>query len=139
MKTKASIHFRRTKKTTPLKRKHASASLHPHIIINRSTAILLFFLVSLLLLNCRPPEQVQRQKERTLTPDERYIVELYMKINEIEKNLQDNPEEADKKWEELRGEIDVGRVRRILKKLEADPERWLAIYNRINELLERTK
>lgn len=114
-----------------------TARSYPCTIINRVTPVLLIFLLSLLLLNCQPPEQVQREKGRTLTPDERYIVELYMKINEIEKNLQDNPEETEKKWNEFKKEVDVERVRRILKDLENDPERWLAVYNRINELLER--
>jgi hypothetical protein len=74
---------------------------------------------------------------RTLTPDERYIVNLYMKITETEEYLQDNPGEREKKWDELRAEIDSTRVTAILTELERDPERWLPIYNRINELLKR--
>jgi hypothetical protein len=104
----------------------------------------LYILIPVLLLwcmgilsSCEPPGQVESEKSRTLTPDERYIVELYVKINEIEENLQDNPEETEKKWAELRAEIDVERVERILTELEEDPQRWLAIYARINERIKR--
>lgn len=80
---------------------------------------------------------MRNKKDKTLTADERYIVELYMKITEVKENLQDNPEERDKKYEELRQEIDTERVRKILLELEKDPERWLTVYTRINELLMR--
>ncbi|MBN1163336.1 MAG: hypothetical protein JXB45_02045 [Candidatus Krumholzibacteriota bacterium] len=74
------------------------------------------------------------KKTKTLTPDERYLVELYLKINELEKNLQDNPADSAKKWEELKQEIDRERVHRTLRELEKDPERWISVYGRINEL-----
>jgi len=60
-----------------------------------------------------------------------------MKITEFEENLQDNPEAAEEKREELRAEIDLERIERILAELERDPERWLAVYNRVNELKRR--
>ncbi len=97
------------------------------------------FLVILLLLlpACDRPEEPGSGKSSTLTPDERYIVSLYVKINELENNLQDNPSDSTKKWQELREEIDEERVRRIISDLEKDPERWLAVYGRINELMDR--
>ncbi len=90
-----------------------------------------------LLHGCQQHDRLEEQKARTLTPDERYLIELYMKITEFEENLQDNPEAAEEKREELRAEIDLERIGRILDELERDPERWLAIYNRIDELKRR--
>ena len=90
-----------------------------------------------LLLGCQQHDRLEEQKTRTLTPDERYLVELYMKITEFEENLQDNPEMAEEKREELRGEIDLARVERVLGELEQNPDRWLAVYNRIHELKRR--
>ena len=90
-----------------------------------------------LLFGCQQHDRLEEQKSRTLTPDERYLIELYMKITEFEENLQDNPETAEEKREELRAEIDLERIGRILDELERDPERWLAIYNRIDELKRR--
>jgi hypothetical protein len=140
MKMNVSLRFLRIKRTTPLERgRRWRAHRAPHAIINLAAPILLLFIVSHQFAGCQPPEQVQKQEKRTLTTDERYIVELYMKINEIEKNLQDNPGEAEKKRQELKREIDAERVRRILRELEDDPERWLAIYGRINELIERAE
>lgn len=88
---------------------------------------------------CQSRDPIKQQKERSLSPDERYLVELYMKITEIEENLQDNPETLEEKRAELREEIDLERIRRILLELEQDPERWLAVYNRIFELQQRSE
>ena len=38
---------------------------------------------------------------------------------------------------QLRREIDLERIERVLNELEQSPERWLAIYNRIHELKRR--
>jgi hypothetical protein len=88
--------------------------------------------------SCQSRDPVEQQKNRPLTPDERYLVELYMKITEIEENLQDNPEALEQKRMELREEIDLERIRRVLLELEEDPERWLTVYNRIFELQQRS-
>ncbi len=61
-----------------------------------------------------------------------------MKINEIEKNLQDNPEEMEEKREKLRQEYDPERLRKILFELERNPYRWIAVYRRVNVLLKRS-
>lgn len=83
---------------------------------------------------CGPKDPVSEEKSRTLTHDERYIVELYMKINDLERNLQDNPADSLEKWAGLRADVDTLRVQRALADLERNPERWLGIFNRINEL-----
>lgn len=108
---------------------------NPRIFLTRHFLIL--FLLTALPTACERPGSVHEEKGRTLTADERYIVMLYMKITEIEENLQDNPEERDKKWNDIRREFDPERVQRILKELEKNPKRWLAIYGRINELSKR--
>lgn len=98
----------------------------------------LLLLAIAILQSCERPSPVEKEKKRTLTKDERYIVKLYMKITEIEENLQGNPELREKKWDELRQEFDPDRIRRILLELEKDPDRWLAVYGRISELLDRS-
>jgi len=60
-----------------------------------------------------------------------------MKITEFEENLQDNPEWSEEKRGELRDDIDLERIKRVLDKLEQNPKRWLAVYNRIHELKRR--
>ena len=118
----------------------ASAPCNP---MTARRAGLLITCLSMLLLavaalqSCERPSPVAQETKRTLTEDERYIVKLYMKITEIEENLQDNPESREKKWDEIGAEFDIDRVRRILTELEKDPKRWLAIYGRISELLKR--
>ena len=124
----------------PLPRRtgEARATLINDLYTSRGHYALVLLIVTVLLSACQYPDPVKEQKVRTLTADERYIVELYMKITEVEENLQDNPEERDKKYEELRQEIDPERVRRILLEMEKDPERWLTVYSRINKLLMRS-
>jgi hypothetical protein len=91
----------------------------------------------LLLASCQPPDPVAKEKQRTLTPDERYLVEYYMKLTQLRENLHDNPVELQEKQDLLRSEADTTRIRRTLDELERDPEHWLSIYNRINELRYR--
>jgi hypothetical protein len=91
-------------------------------------------LTLLFICSCQSPDPVTKEKERTLTPDERYLVEYYMKIIEFEKYLHDNPGFAEEKRVELRKGFDAERIRKTLAELEKKPERWLAIYSRINEL-----
>lgn len=83
---------------------------------------------------CDRSDSVDEEKSRTLSADERYLVELYLKINDLEKNLQMNPGDSLKKWDDLRASVDTARVRRALGSLEADPERWVGVYSRIHEL-----
>jgi hypothetical protein len=91
----------------------------------------------LLLSSCQSPDPVAREKARTLTPDERYLVDYYMKKIEFEKHNHDNPASREEKRKELDENLDRERIRRTLAELEKRPEQWLAIYNRINELQYR--
>lgn len=88
----------------------------------------------LLLSSCQSPDPVAKEKERTLSPDERYLVDCYMRIIEFEKYLHDNPGGAEDERAEIQKSFDARRIRRTLAELEKKPERWLAIYSRINEL-----
>lgn len=90
--------------------------------------------VALLLVSCRSAEPVEAGKKRTLGPDERYLVEYYMKIIAFEKHTFDDEAARNEKSRELAAEFDSVRVARAIASLEKKPERWLAIYNRINEL-----
>ncbi len=104
--------------------------------LRRSIVVATAILISIQA-GCGQPDSVSTEKGKTLTPDERYLVELYMKINNLEINLQDNPADSAKKWDELRGTVDRERVQRTLEELKKDPERWITVYGRINELYSR--
>jgi hypothetical protein len=91
--------------------------------------------VVILVSACEKPDTIGAEKARTLTPDERYLVQLYLKIDDLERNLQDNPSDSARKWSELRASVDTARVRRTIAELEKNPRRWLGIYARINDLM----
>jgi len=90
---------------------------------------------ALLAAGCEKPDRVGTEKARDLTPDERYLVQLYLKINDLEANLQDNPADSARKWDEFKASIDSARVRQTIAGLEKDPKRWLGVYTRINDLM----
>ena len=103
------------------------------------TAILITFILSsaVLFAGCSEND-TDRARDRTLTADERYLVQLYVKIHKLETNLQNNPEELSKKLAELKAGADSTRINRTLRELEKNPVKWIAVYNRINTLLERS-
>ncbi len=90
---------------------------------------------TLLVAGCEKPDTVGTQKARNLTPDERYLVQLYLKINDLETNLQDNPADSARKWDEFKASVDTARVKRTIAELEKDPKRWFGVYTRINDLM----
>jgi hypothetical protein len=90
---------------------------------------------ALLVAGCDKPSTVDSEKARNLTPDERYLIQLYLKINDLEKNLQDNPADSARKWDELKASVDTARVRLTIAELEKDPKKWLGVYKRINDLM----
>ena len=90
---------------------------------------------TLLVAGCDDPGTVDSEKARNLTPDERYLIQLYLKINDLEKNLQDNPADSARKWDELKASVDTARVRSTIAELKNDPKRWLGVYKRINDLM----
>jgi hypothetical protein len=109
----------------------AGAAVPPRAPFIAALALLLFC-------SCQSPDPVAKEKARTLTSDERYLVDYYMKIIEFENHLHDNSASREEKKAELEASFDGERIRRTLAELEKRPERWLAIYNRINELQLRS-
>lgn len=97
--------------------------------------LILFAAIAMFQPSCGDTTRPGSESGATLSPDERYIVQLYVKINDLEKNLQDNPSDSVKIRAEYRAGVDSARVIRILDELEKKPERWLPVYSRINELL----
>lgn len=89
----------------------------------------------LLVAGCDKPDTINTEKARDLTPDERYLVQLYLKINDLEANHQDNPADSTRKWDEFKASIDTARVKHSIAELEKDPKRWLGVYTRINDLM----
>ena len=108
---------------------------HP-VRIRKSISIILSILF-MLTSCCSERTTPDKEITRTLTSNERYLVNLYVKIHEFERNLQNNPEELSKKLSKLEKETDSQRIRLTLSELEKDPTKWLAVYNRINKLLTR--
>ncbi len=94
---------------------------------------------ALLAAGCDKPDTIISEKARDLTPDERYLVQLYLKINDLEKNLQENPADSARKWDELKASVDTARVKQAIAVLEDAPKRWLGVYTRINDLMFDTK
>jgi hypothetical protein len=123
-------HERENRKVTP----HSRTATGFHGAAFRLRAPLIAALALIVIYSCQSPDPVTKEKGRTLTPDERYLVDYYLKILEFEKYLHDNPGSRDEKRLELEKGFDRERIRRTLAELEKRPERWLAIYNRINEL-----
>lgn len=99
--------------------------------------VFIAFLLTLSFFGCSEHGNGDIEKNRTLTPDERYLVNTYVKIHKIEKNLQNNPEELEKKLLEIKNTTDSTVIRKALDNLEKEPGRWIAVYGRIIELLER--
>ncbi|MCK4549515.1 MAG: hypothetical protein KAU49_05080 [Candidatus Krumholzibacteria bacterium] len=94
---------------------------------------------ALLAAGCDNPDTISSEKAKNLTPDERYLVQLYLKINDLERNLQENPVDSARKWDELKASVDTARVKQAIAVLEEDPKRWLGVYTRINDLMFDTK
>jgi hypothetical protein len=88
--------------------------------------------------SCQPSEDpVTKERERTLDADERYLVEYYQKILDVAEKHHDNQAVMEEKKRELAAEIDSVRIRRVISRLEKNPEHWLAIYARLNEIASR--
>ena len=98
-------------------------------------AAIILAAAALLAAGCEKPDTISSEKARDLTPDERYLVQLYLKINDLEENLQENPADSARKWDELKASVDTARVRLTIAELEKDPKRWLGVYKRINDLM----
>jgi len=82
--------------------------------------------------SCEPRDPVKELKNRTLSPEELELVNLYLNIGKSIENLQDI-KSKDQTIEKLRSSYDKGIIKKVIEESNADPERWLAIINRIYE------
>lgn len=70
-----------------------------------------------------------------LSPDERYLVDAYVRVRRAGALLPHQPEAADSVLAHLAGEVDTVRVARAIASLNATPERWGFIFERIEAAL----
>jgi len=84
--------------------------------------------------SCENPDPVEKLENRVISSEESRLVELYIKISELSKNLKDNNEEVRDRILELKSEIDPDEIKRIIDETNSEPERWLAIFKRMYKL-----
>lgn len=70
-----------------------------------------------------------------LTPDERYLVDAYVRVRRAGALLPVQHQVADSLLTRLSGEVDTLRVARAVAALNATPERWTFILEKIEERL----
>ncbi|HMA75683.1 MAG TPA: hypothetical protein VKO43_00075 [Candidatus Krumholzibacteriaceae bacterium] len=124
-------------KNTSSKEANRESSMFFKLCRTRKSILIFLAIIFMLTLCCSEKTNTDKEITRTLTSDERYLVQTYIKIHKFERNLQNNPEELTKKLNEIKKDTDYERIELVISKLEKDPIRWLAIYNRINVLLSR--
>ncbi len=98
-----------------------------------SVAMLAFLILASIFPSCGNTDRVEALKKRSLDEDERYLVDYYIKIIEFEKEQFESQEGREKRRTEREQELDTERLNRVLARLEKDPQRWLAIYDRIGK------
>jgi hypothetical protein len=77
----------------------------------------------------------ERSSSTTLSPDERYLVDAYVRVRRAGAILPNQPEAGDSVLAHLAGEVDTLRVSRTIAALNATPERWSFIFQKIEEAL----
>jgi len=82
--------------------------------------------------SCEPKDPVEELKNRTLSPEELELVNLYLNIGKLTPNLQDI-KSKDQTIEELRSSYNEEIIKKVIEESNSDPEKWLAIINRIYE------
>ncbi len=102
-----------------------------------ASAAVILLLAAISLCGCSSEKSNDMEDDQTLTSDERYLANTYVKIHKIEKNLQSNPEEIEKNLAQIREQTDSARIHKTVQGLQKNPKRWISVYGRINELLER--
>jgi hypothetical protein len=73
-----------------------------------------------------------------LSSDERYLVDAYVRVRRAGAILPNQPEAGDSVLSHLAGEVDTVRVARTIASLNATPERWTIIFEKIEEALGST-
>lgn len=84
--------------------------------------------------SCENPDPVENLEKRTLSKDESRLIELYIKINKLSKDLKDDRENFNERISETKSEIDPEKIRMMIDETNKEPEKWLAIFKRIYTL-----
>jgi len=77
----------------------------------------------------------EKSSNTTLSPDERYLVDAYVRVRRASATFSQQHEVGDSLLARLAGEVDTVRVARTIAALNATPERWTVILERIEEAL----
>jgi hypothetical protein len=77
----------------------------------------------------------EKPSNTALSPDERYLVDAYVRVRRAGALLPVQHEVADSLLIRLAGEVDTLRVARAIAALNATPERWTVILEKIEESL----
>jgi hypothetical protein len=80
----------------------------------------------------------EKPSNTTLSPDERYLVDSYVRVRLAGAMLPNQPEAGDSVLAHLAGDVDTVRVSRTVAALNATPERWSFIFQKIEEALGTT-
>ena len=76
-----------------------------------------------------------KSSSTTLSSDERYLVDAYVRVRLAGAMLPNQPEVGDSVLAHLAGDVDTLRVARAIAALNATPERWSFIFQKIEETL----
>jgi hypothetical protein len=77
----------------------------------------------------------KKASNTTLSPDERYLVDAYVRVRRAGALLPNQPQAGDSVLAHLAGDVDTVRVARAIASLNATPERWTFIIEKIEEAL----
>jgi len=80
----------------------------------------------------------KRPSNTALSPDERYLVDAYVRVRRAGVLLPVQHEVADSLLARLAGEVDTVRVARAIAALNATPDRWPVILQKIEESFGET-
>jgi hypothetical protein len=68
-----------------------------------------------------------------LTPDESYLVDVYVRIDEARELRGANYEKSESLFAVLDSTIDRDRLSNTISRLNSDPDRWIAVYREIEK------
>lgn len=92
--------------------------------------------VLVLLAACHTKEKPQNP---ALTPDEKYLVESYVRVRRAGAMFPYQRALADSLLDRLAGEVDTVRVARTTAALNANPERWSLIFQSIEDRMGQAR
>jgi hypothetical protein len=94
-------------------------------------------LVTCLSSYCTSPDKQTKNEE--LTADEIYLVGTYVRLLEARESITVSPSKSDSLFESIDSAVDTARVTNTFRALREDPERWILIYQAIEEELARRR